>query len=74
MRTFDHVVIGKGLIGTATAKYLAKSSGSVLIIGPDEPTDFSSATMFASHYDQARAQRIINFTPMWTQLLSLIHI
>jgi len=61
-------VIGKGLIGTATAKYLAKSSGSVLIIGPDEPTDFSSATMFASHYDQARAQRIINFTPMWTQL------
>jgi sarcosine oxidase len=68
VRTFDHVVIGKGLVGTATAKYLTKSSGSVLIIGPDEPTDFSSATMFASHYDQARAQRIINFTPMWTQL------
>lgn len=68
MKTFDHVVIGKGLVGTATAKHLAKSSGSVLIIGPDEPTNFSSATMFASHYDQARAQRIINFTPMWTQL------
>lgn len=62
------MVIGKGLVGTATAKYLAKSGASVSIIGPDEPTDFSTATMFASHYDQARAQRIINFTPMWTQL------
>ena len=68
MRSVDHVVIGKGLVGTATAKYLAKSGASVLVIGPDEPTDFSSATLFASHYDQARAQRIINFTPMWTHL------
>ncbi|CAB4332543.1 MAG: FAD-dependent oxidoreductase [Actinobacteria bacterium] len=68
MREYTHIVIGKGLIGTAAAKYLAQSGDSVLIIGPDEPKDFTTSRMFASHYDQARVQRVINFSPMWTRL------
>ena len=34
---FDYIVIGKGLMGSAAARYLSQSGAKVGIIGPDEP-------------------------------------
>jgi glycine/D-amino acid oxidase-like deaminating enzyme len=65
---FDITVIGKGLAGSATAKYLAAANQQVAIIGPDEPTNYSTAQVFASHYDQARVQRLIGVDDVWTKL------
>ncbi|MBP7601380.1 MAG: hypothetical protein KA750_08545, partial [Thermoflexales bacterium] len=59
MPAFSTIVIGKGLVGTAAAKYLAAAQTGVAVIGPDEPANFSTATVFASHYDQARVLRRI---------------
>ncbi|MEP7268237.1 MAG: FAD-dependent oxidoreductase [Saprospiraceae bacterium] len=65
---FDIIIIGKGLVGSAAAKYLCKSHQKVAIIGPDEPKDNDSALVYASHYDQARIQRIIGKDEVWTRL------
>jgi glycine/D-amino acid oxidase-like deaminating enzyme len=65
---FDSIVIGKGLIGSAAARYLSQSEQNVAIIGPDEPIDMDKAVVFSSHYDEARIQRIIGKDPVWTLL------
>ncbi len=65
---YDYIVIGKGLIGSAAAKYLSYSDGKVAIIGPKEPSDMQKGIVFASHYDQARIQRIIGKDATWTLL------
>jgi glycine/D-amino acid oxidase-like deaminating enzyme len=64
----DCMVIGKGLIGSAAARYLAKSFKDVLIAGPDEPVNMEEGTVFSSHYDQARIQRITGTDEIWTLL------
>jgi glycine/D-amino acid oxidase-like deaminating enzyme len=58
-RTFDTVVIGKGLIGAAAAKYLSQYLEKVAVVGPDEPENMDEAILFASHYDSGRVQRQI---------------
>ncbi len=66
---FDCIVIGKGLIGSAAAKYIVQTGMQTALIGPDEPTgDMSTTTVFASHYDQGRVQRLIGIDPVWTRL------
>ena len=65
---FDCIVIGKGLIGSAAARYLSLSLKAVAIVGPDEHPDLKKAIVFSSHYDQARVQRIIGADPVWTLL------
>lgn len=52
-------VVGKGLIGSAAARHLAKSGANVTLIGPDEvPGDFADHKgSFASHYDEGRITR-----------------
>jgi glycine/D-amino acid oxidase-like deaminating enzyme len=65
---FDSIVIGKGLIGSAAAKYLSVFQDKVAVVGPDEPADANNAVVFSSHYDQARIQRIIGVDPVWTLL------
>ncbi|MEP6583454.1 MAG: FAD-binding oxidoreductase [Ginsengibacter sp.] len=65
---FDTIVIGKGLIGSAAAKYLSKSGEQVAVIGPDEPANLEEGTVFSSHYDQARIQRILGTDAIWTLL------
>ncbi len=64
---YDFAVIGKGLIGSAAAKYLA-AQGSVIIVGPDEPKNSGHGVVYASHYDQARIQRITGTDDCWTTL------
>ncbi len=68
MTPFSTIVIGKGLVGAAAAKYLAAAQPGVAVIGPDEPTDNATATVFASHYDQARVLRRIGRDAVTTRL------
>ncbi len=67
---YDCVVVGRGLIGTAAAKYLKQSFDKVAVIGPGAPdeTNIATAKVFASHYDQSRVQRVIGVDPIWTAL------
>lgn len=55
---YDSIVIGRGLIGSAAAKYISNTQKNVALIGPDEETVLDQKIVFASHYDRARVQRI----------------
>lgn len=58
---YDYIVIGKGLISSAAARYLSKESSNVALIGPNEPDDWQNHDgVFASHYDQGRITRILD--------------
>lgn len=65
---YDSIVIGKGLMGSAAAKYLSQSQKNVALIGPDEAMALNEEIVFSSHYDQARIQRLIGKDAIWTLL------
>ncbi|HSQ44918.1 MAG TPA: FAD-binding oxidoreductase [Ginsengibacter sp.] len=65
---FDCIIIGKGLIGSAAARYLSYSQKKVAVIGPGEHSNPGEAVVFSSHYDEARIQRIIGTDSTWTKL------
>jgi prephenate dehydrogenase len=35
---YESIIIGRGLIGSAAAKYISRSQKNVALIGPDEET------------------------------------
>ncbi len=64
----DFIVIGKGLIGSAAARYLSEH-GKTLVIGPNEPKSLEAHRgIFASHYDQGRLTREIASDAVWAEL------
>ena len=65
---FDVVVIGNGLIGSAAAKYLSHTGKQVAVIGTCQRDDNAKQVVYASHYDQARIQRLIGKDTVWTNL------
>jgi len=66
---FDYIVVGKGMMGTAVARYLSQNSDSVALIGPDEPTDFATHEgVFSSHYDSGRITRRLDGSAIWARL------
>ena len=67
MSAVTTVVVGRGLFGTATAKYLQRIRGErVLAVGP---TKFdSNYGVYSSHNDQGRVVRLIGFDDYWTDL------
>lgn len=66
---YDIMVVGKGMMGSAAAKYLAQEGARVALIGPDEPVDFTTHDgVFASHYDQGRITRRLAADPVWAEL------
>lgn len=69
-KTLPTIVIGSGLIGSAAAAYLkaALPEEEVLLIGPPEPEAGAEASVYASHYDAARIQRLIGKDATWTRL------
>ena len=65
---FDILVIGKGLVGSAAARYLSRGPLKVAVVGPDEPLPGQDAIVHAAHYDEARVQRSIGWERVWTDL------
>ncbi|MBK9052737.1 MAG: FAD-dependent oxidoreductase [Chloroflexi bacterium] len=66
---FDYLVIGKGLMGSAAARYLSTHSPHVLLIGPDEPTNYAThGGVFSSHYDEGRITRRLARDEVWAHL------
>mgnify|MGYP002388118845 CR=1 FL=1 len=62
-------VIGKGLIGAAAARHLARQTDGVVLIGPDEPpVRADHRDVFGSHYDEGRIYRILDSDPIWARL------
>lgn len=67
---YDHIVIGAGPIGTATARHLAEHGDSVLIIGPEEPADYADHQgTWAGYYDQGRMCHVLE-VPVVTGMLT----
>ncbi|MBB3390006.1 sarcosine oxidase [Rhizobium sp. BK275] len=66
---FRFIVIGRGMMGAAAAKYLARQTDGVAVIGPDEPADRKvHGGVFASHYDEGRITRTIDPDCDWALL------
>ena len=62
-------VIGRGLIGSAAARHLSAAGFDTTLIGPSEPSDFSSHKgVFASHYDEGRITRGLDPYPFWSKV------
>ncbi|MEM8863661.1 MAG: FAD-dependent oxidoreductase, partial [Chloroflexota bacterium] len=69
---FDVTVIGKGMIGSAAARYLSMMGQNVALIGPDEPADFKTHNgVFSSHYDQGRITRVVDPKMIWGRLAQM---
>ncbi|WP_416914717.1 MAG: NAD(P)/FAD-dependent oxidoreductase [Roseicyclus sp.] len=67
----DFVVIGRGLMGTACARYLAEAGCRVTLVGPDEPSDPARHDgPFGSFHDAGRITRTIAHDPVWARLSS----
>ncbi len=66
---FKYIIVGRGMMGAAAARHLAKATDGVAVIGPDEPTDKQSHDgVFASHYDEGRITRTIDPDRDWALL------
>jgi sarcosine oxidase len=66
---FDMLVIGKGLMGSAAARYLRAFGADTAVLGPDEPQNPQTHDgVFASHYDQGRITRRLSKDMVWATL------
>ncbi|RFB91685.1 FAD-dependent oxidoreductase [Rhizobium leguminosarum bv. trifolii] len=66
---FKYIVVGRGLMGAAAARHLARQADGVAVIGPDEPDDRKAHQgVFASHYDEGRITRTIDPDRNWALL------
>ncbi|ANP86448.1 NAD(P)/FAD-dependent oxidoreductase [Rhizobium leguminosarum] len=66
---FKYIVVGRGLMGAAAARHLARQADGVAVIGPDEPDDRKMHQgVFASHYDEGRITRTIDPDRNWALL------
>ena len=69
MRHFDFVVVGRGMMGAAAPRHLARTGARVALVGRAEPTDWQAHDgVFSSHYDSGRITRTIDQDPDWALL------
>ena len=68
VKDLDVIVIGRGLLGAATARHLALENRKVALIGPTEQHCLQSGEVFASHFDETRVQRILAQDDLWTRM------
>ncbi len=68
-RHYRYLVVGRGMMGAAAARYLSAAEQSVAVLGPDEPVDKNTHKgVFSSHYDEGRITRTIDPHPDWALL------
>lgn len=66
---FKYIVVGRGMMGAAAAKYMAMQTDGVAVIGPDEPENRKTHQgVFASHYDEGRITRTVDPDRDWALL------
>jgi sarcosine oxidase len=66
---YKYIVVGRGLMGAAAARHLARRVDGVAVIGPDEPADRKHhGGVFGSHYDEGRITRTIDPDRDWALL------
>ncbi|WFU07568.1 FAD-dependent oxidoreductase [Rhizobium sp. CB3090] len=66
---FRFIVVGRGMMGAAAARHLAKQVDGIAVIGPDEPEDRANhQSVFGSHYDEGRITRTIDPDADWARL------
>ncbi|MGD9476197.1 NAD(P)/FAD-dependent oxidoreductase [Shinella sp. G-2] len=69
VRHFDFVVVGRGMMGAAAARHLARTGATVALVGRGEPADWQTHDgVFSSHYDSGRITRTIDQDPDWALL------
>lgn len=69
MASFEYIVVGAGLIGSAAARYLTALSKQVAMIGSPEPfKQKAHKGVFASHYDQRRLTRLSGRSKLWVDI------
>lgn len=69
MKTFDVIVIGKGLFGASAVRHLCELSDNVAIIGPGEPADpVRHQGVFGAHYDEGRLTYRLKTDEVWARL------
>lgn len=67
--SYQTIVVGNGLIGSAAARYLAEWGHAIAVIGQGEPAEASGHRgVFASHYDQGRLCSRIGRDPVWAPI------
>ncbi|KAJ8604111.1 hypothetical protein CTAYLR_001778 [Chrysophaeum taylorii] len=64
MDYYDVVVVGRGLVGSAAAKYLAFEGKRVALIGPGE----EDRDVRGCHADEGRITRTLDPDPVWAEL------
>ena len=66
-RTFEAVVIGAGMFGSAAAKHLSHAGVDVAVIGPAEPAAGTAVDQhsFGAYFDEARITRRLGWDPVW---------
>lgn len=67
--SFDAVVVGNGLFGSAAGRHLAQHGLRVAVIGAPEPADTTDHDgVYASHYDEGRLARRFDKRISWAPL------
>jgi glycine/D-amino acid oxidase-like deaminating enzyme len=62
-------IIGRGPMGAAAARHLSAAAEDVVVIGPEEPEDWSQQEgAFASHYDEGRQFELVGSEEMMVHL------
>ena len=69
-RSAEIVVVGAGMFGSATAKYLSREGADVVVVGPFEPIEGQEVgpSDFGAFFDQARICRRLGWDNVWATL------
>eukprot|EP00746_Dinoflagellata_sp_MGD_P086547 gnl/MRDRNA2_/MRDRNA2_34264_c0_seq2.p1 gnl/MRDRNA2_/MRDRNA2_34264_c0~~gnl/MRDRNA2_/MRDRNA2_34264_c0_seq2.p1 ORF type:complete len:465 (-),score=69.76 gnl/MRDRNA2_/MRDRNA2_34264_c0_seq2:11-1405(-) len=69
---YDVLVVGRGMVGSAAARHLAKNGVKVVLVGPPERprSEWHSLEIFGACYDEGRITRKTDPDPTWAALAS----
>lgn len=69
---YDVAIVGRGMVGSAAARHLAKRGVKVVLVGREERprSEWSSLEIFGACYDEGRITRKTDPDPTWAALAS----